>query len=726
MDRTTSSYVPSDDWEEGFVSEEQIHEAVLAAGKKAKITSLCEKCNQIVGWFFLEQEVFRRIIEIERSTHEIIHNFKIDELKPFCKLCNFLHSIWTEDEKNKNEEHFSLVRSTAGHMFGFEPFYRNERIFFLQSDGYDSEPRSHVTNVVFGFSNADAYKNGVAIRNLSLQADLILVREWIRLCDDNHVGSNFNCLPTDGVSLQGFTVIDCEDGRNILVPGTASMKYVTLSYVWGAEASEGPDQFGKLPSTLPNLITDAIKVVIALGYRYLWIDRYCIPQNDSSGIKSLLIKNMDKIYSQSILTIIATTAKCPSEGLPGITKPRIAVQKFLQMNSVRLVQWVSNIRHEIDNSVWNTRGWTYQEASLSRRRLVFTETQCYFQCDVGNSWGGEGGCRMESIDYVLTVERSYPGRSCIPTMFHSRPKDHTESDLSFFGRVVSYYTKRQLSKDSDVLPAFLGILSMFISECSNFHGHIYGVPIFEPEFAPRDTINALILGITWYCYKCLWSLEDIPAAVIPVRRRALPSWTWCDWIHASPSPYLIGWKDNTLSVRVRWRDMAPHAALSLEFEDGTILPWLPGHNSADLAKKAMMMGVVRSLHIVGWLTHLSIPHSCDHDEYFAPCGPYSIKSYEVAWLQRLARERAMNVTENKKYVFKAWVLVMVEPSGYFYDEGGEVHMMLLGETPKPSTFERFEVCMMNVKLKREGEGNSNSVEDVAKRLGWEMKAFELV
>ena len=37
-------------------------------------------------------------------------------------------------------------------------------------------------------------------------------------------------------------------------------------------------------------------------------------------------------------------------------------------------------RSDIAKSKWNTRAWTYQEALLSRRRLVFTPRQVYFQC----------------------------------------------------------------------------------------------------------------------------------------------------------------------------------------------------------------------------------------------------------------------------------------------------------------------------------------------------------
>ncbi|TGO16548.1 hypothetical protein BTUL_0027g00710 [Botrytis tulipae] len=613
MGCTTSSYVPLDDCDTsdtsdmGDMSAEDIHEAVLAAGKKAK------KYHAIKSWVgsFWRKKCSEEIIGRRRGVSELIYTSRIDELEPLCKLCNFFHSIWAEGKEDQNGELFSLVWSTAGWLCGFEyakgnafePVYDNTTIFYLVAGEYANDPTSDRTNTIFGFSNANAYKDGVAIRNLSLQTDLSLVREWIRLCNDNHADSNFNCLPKDGISLRGFTVIDCKDGRNILVPGTTCMEYITLSHVWGSEVSEGPDQFGKLPSTLPNLMTDVIKVVIALGYRYLWIDRYCVPQDDSSDIKSLLIKNMDKIYSQSSLTIIATSAKCPSEGLPGISKPRITMQKFLQMNSVHLVQWVSNMKLKIDNSVWNTRGWTYQEAFLSRRRLVFTETQCCFQCDAGGIRSGKGGGRMESIDYDLTTERDIHRRLRIPMIFRPRPNHYTDREILHFSRMVSEYAVRQLSKDSDVPPAFLGALGMFISECSIFHGHIYGVPIFEPidKLFPVHTTAKLIMGIAWDLDLNIRTLEDLTTRSLPSRRRSLPSWTWCDWTHASPSFHSIKWKDEILGQgdMAGDVDIVHDQKLSLEFENGTILPWPREADLADLAQKIMLMGNVRFIHVFG-------------------------------------------------------------------------------------------------------------------------------
>ncbi|ATZ54317.1 hypothetical protein BCIN_10g03270 [Botrytis cinerea B05.10] len=735
MGDTSSSYTYPDYSIERYLDEEEIHEAVSAAGKKAKTRGLCKRCDHIVGWFFLDQEVFRRTFrEIWGAKLQPICDLEVNEFKPSCTVCNFLHSIRPKNEENEDERSFRLGRSTVGHIFDYMHAYDNVPIFYLvPGDSFNfgrrriKSPTSNTFNTVFGFSNADAYKDGVAIRHLSSNADLSLVRGWIRLCDDNHTNSDFDCLPKVIVPLQGFTVIDCKDGRNTLVPGTTSMQYITLSYVWGTEVSDVPDRIGRLPATLPNLIKGVIEVVMALGYRYLWIDRYCVPQTDS-GIKSYLLQNMDKIYSQSILTIIAATSKCPNDGLAGITRPRMVVQESLEINSVHLVQWVSNIQFEIENSVWNTRGWTYQEALLSRRRLVLTETQCYFQCDAGGDWSVREGSRMESIDHDLTTKRELPYKNRIPIIFPPRPKRFIDDELKSFESRVSSYAKKQLSKSSDVLPAFLGLLGMFVSECSAFYGHIYGVPIFEPstEFLSTDTIGTLITGITWHFDTEFNTLEDVTEAAIPTRRRALPSWKWCDWIHASPSPYSIKWEKNILNVGLMRRDIVCNTRLSLEFEDGTILSWTHGDNVAGLTRKAMGMGNVHCIHIVGWFTHLSIPVDLSPGRSWQLWGRYGIESVKMHWLRRLAKEQGMNVSGNKEYVFKAWVFApVIEPSISPRNSWNDVHMMLLGETSDPVTFERIEVCKVSMELKGGEEGKGRSVKDIAEIFGWEMKAFKL-
>ncbi|TGO80847.1 hypothetical protein BPOR_1629g00010 [Botrytis porri] len=635
---------------------------VLAAGKKADIRGLCERCDKIVGWFFLEPKVFKEMwIEDKVGKFESICKFEVEELDPSCKICKFLYSIRPGKDKRVVSS-YVLARSTVGCMLRFRHTLDKSPIFYLTSDImpiYSHEgfglPRENTHDTVFGYSGVDAYDDGVA---------------W-----------------------------------------------------------------GRLPATLPDLITGVIKVVISLGYRYLWIDRYCVPQTDSSGVKSLLLQNMGKIYSQSTLTIITATTKCPSEGHAGITRPRVVSQESLQLNSVHLVQLISNIQNEVEQSVWNTRGWTYQEALLSRRRLVFTETQCYFQCDAE-------GSQMESIDYglrgygfseygsgdyvlkeegareypfwergpgnyVLKKERKYKRNNRIPIIFSRRPKYSINDKLSEFQQQVNAYTQRQLSKDSDVLPAFLGILGMFKSEWPDFHGHISGVPIFElsGEYLNINTTSPLIMGITWRFDTKFETPEDVAQGGCTKKK---PDLTQLDLVQGP--------------LR---RDMVHDMALGLEFESGTILSWSREADLADIVQNAMLMGNVHYLHVVGWITHLRIPVSLNNTKRWRICGQYEIDLVTMHWLLRLAEEQGMNVTDNGEYVFKVWICASVtEPS---WISSNDVHMMLLGETSDSTTFERIDVCRIELesRLRDEEEWKRKSVMDIGKMLGWEWKAFRL-
>jgi hypothetical protein len=53
--------------------------------------------------------------------------------------------------------------------------------------------------------------------------------------------------------------------------------YLTLSYCWGKHTAEATTRDKTLPlPRLPPTIEDAILATKGLGFRYLWVDRYCI------------------------------------------------------------------------------------------------------------------------------------------------------------------------------------------------------------------------------------------------------------------------------------------------------------------------------------------------------------------------------------------------------------------------------------------------------------------
>jgi hypothetical protein len=99
------------------------------------------------------------------------------------------------------------------------------------------------------------------------------VKSWISLCQNKHTKI---CSNEDPSFVPGLKLIDCITSGIVLAE---DKPYLVLSYVWGL-GSEASKNLNKLPETLPNKIKDAIIVAKELGYRYIWVDRYCIDQTN--------------------------------------------------------------------------------------------------------------------------------------------------------------------------------------------------------------------------------------------------------------------------------------------------------------------------------------------------------------------------------------------------------------------------------------------------------------
>jgi hypothetical protein len=125
--------------------------------------------------------------------------------------------------------------------------------------------------------------------------------------------SLFGLDALDDISLD---VIDCISRSLVRLPAYTQERYVTLSYIWGSPSK--PHIIDNLLSDLPPTIEDSITVCQKLGYRYLWVDRYCIPQNDIQE-RHRQVRQMGAIYHKSALTIVACAGSDPQYGLPGVS-----------------------------------------------------------------------------------------------------------------------------------------------------------------------------------------------------------------------------------------------------------------------------------------------------------------------------------------------------------------------------------------------------------------------
>ena len=200
------------------------------------------------------------------------------------------------------------------------------------------------------------------------------LRSVFRSCDEQHVF----CRRASEDAVLTMNLIDCIDLK--LIAGDSQMHYVALSYVWGKQRADVSLTNETDWRNVPRTIRDAIEVTKNLGHRYLWVDRYCVNQSDDRQ-KHETIASMNTIFLQAKLTIIAAAGSDPCHGLGGVsTALRLVERPAATMGEHTLVRTPIHPRDLVEDSVWETRGWTYQEKILSRRKLVFTGQHICLSC----------------------------------------------------------------------------------------------------------------------------------------------------------------------------------------------------------------------------------------------------------------------------------------------------------------------------------------------------------
>ncbi|KAH8635767.1 hypothetical protein IG631_11168 [Alternaria alternata] len=346
-----------------------------------------------------------------------------------------------------------------------------------------------------------------------------LVSSWLNYCTRYHrLLCHSEPLPVHGVKIIDCATLQIKDHNG-------NTPYVSLSYVWGKSKDVcGPVEtivgHKTLPQLLPPVIRDSIQVTKALGFQYLWVDKFCIDQ-DAADLKHEQIQQMDAIYKNSQLTIIGAAGQDESHGLPGVGA-RGRSHNFLAEFDGATVFWYPNDPHTvISESHWSTRGWTFQEALLSRRRLVFTDDQVYFQCNTMNCFESNH-CPLDEIHVKdRSKTREFIRSGIFGRGKHERygklvrDKESLNESFRRYLSSVEHYTGRNLSFDEDSLNAFQGIIKQFSQERYAFN-HVWGLAY--PSNGPRS-LDMFVHSLTW-----------MHRAKTKARRRNLfPSWTWAGW-----------------------------------------------------------------------------------------------------------------------------------------------------------------------------------------------------
>ncbi|PSR80931.1 heterokaryon incompatibility protein-domain-containing protein, partial [Coniella lustricola] len=193
-----------------------------------------------------------------------------------------------------------------------------------------------------------------------------------------------------------LTLIDVDQCCLVKAPGTS--RYVTLSYVWGKDwqllhvssnhdvlfrpgalAGSGSAELADSSNApLGKVVTDSMAITARIGERYLWIDALCIKQDEGEA-KALELMRMASIYNCAVVSIVPIDGASSHTPIPGLgsAKRGETADSIFDGLSISVKKDLDRI---VVGSVYNTRGWCFQEAFLSRRMLFFSEEQVFFRC----------------------------------------------------------------------------------------------------------------------------------------------------------------------------------------------------------------------------------------------------------------------------------------------------------------------------------------------------------
>ncbi|KAI8660883.1 HET domain-containing protein [Fusarium keratoplasticum] len=334
-----------------------------------------------------------------------------------------------------------------------------------------------------------------------------LIRSWMDDCTTRHgpkcnpPGLSRDCLP--------LILLDVKQMR--LFKSDRHCRYLALSYVWGKakqfttvkSSFQELQQDGALlrvRDQLPQLINDAIAFVADLGETYLWVDALCIVQDDPE-VKEFYVPCMDKIYGQALLTIVVLAGSDANCALPGIaTGSRTPSQSPVQLGSLILAPELRSLAATVESSTWRSRGWTFQEGMLSRKRLYFSNSQVYWHCSVAH--------RSEDGEESPAGELSSWSMNPLERQVSHDPRQR----FNIYESLVKQYTRRTLTYPSDSLNAFVGILSAIEDS-------------FGWQFASALPENCFDLALLW---SSMWQGRLRPREPLGSACKS-PTWCWTAW-----------------------------------------------------------------------------------------------------------------------------------------------------------------------------------------------------
>ncbi|KAL6709181.1 hypothetical protein ACN47E_001997 [Coniothyrium glycines] len=413
----------------------------------------------------------------------------------------------------------------------------------------------------------DGFNLNITANSVPIQArdNMSTAKAWLSTCLSQHTNcQQFHLKTVHDPAQRPTRVLDISANNIRLLCNVSKQKfdYLTLSYMWGKNSTHQlrlvQSNLTSFEHSIPradietsSVYKEAIRVTLALGYRYLWIDSLCIIQ-DSPADWNHEAQRMAIVYGNAVCNLAflfpANSPQAPDQrDDPRVWNPCVLRRASATRPGLHLAHANSELRLDFQNDDarqdwlvqrnWPlfARAWTFQEYVLSPRTLLLGHRHLMWHCSelFCDEMMGAIAESEESGDAKAKRGKDRRKTRYVPASLGavgSAASLSAPQVLSFMAdwqNVVNEYRGRQLSFAQDRVIAFAGIARAY----TNIGGLTYLAGLWR-EILP--------LGLLWYLdrkpdvlvrreqnlpkgllSRSIWTTELIEQV-----EHAAPSWSW--------------------------------------------------------------------------------------------------------------------------------------------------------------------------------------------------------
>ena len=339
------------------------------------------------------------------------------------------------------------------------------------------------------------------------------IKSWIGECLTDHADCAriYSSQPDTTESLAGIRFLHTRGSSVFLVENVQPVCYAALSHCWGSgttivktlRSNISDHQKTGIPiRNLPRSFCDAVQVCQRLDIEFLWIDSLCIIQDDAGDWRTQASR-MEGVYANSYITLAASKAKDPSEGmfsdchwtfrgcqLPGY--PGLIIRRVVSPPGTEFRD--KGYAQDEDWPLYS-RGWVYQELTISPRVVHFGLQEVMWNCASRRRGQSRTNKFYDMVATSVSLKR-----------FHS---DFIQQQ---WYSTIEAYSWRALTYHKDRLPAIAAMAKRREMLCRNDR---YLAGLWQ---------ETLLSDLLWECRppKAHCGSSD----KVPPEKDNMPSWTW--------------------------------------------------------------------------------------------------------------------------------------------------------------------------------------------------------